>query len=234
MPSTPIKSPISNFLRKTIGKGIIYNNRYYYKEKLYKNKNEFNGFQHKIIEIQGEAYLDGYWGSEKYFKDIEDIICEEFTVKYAPDKKNQTLINQILNCESVSLHIRRGDYVNDASANKLFGTCSMEYYDSAIKEISRNIENPHFFIFSDDLEWMQKNMKLSFPTTYVNINGADKDYEDLRLMSYCKHFIIPNSTFGWWGAWLSDNKNKIIIAPKRWYNSMIEPKEFLPKNWIRL
>ena len=159
------------------------------------NKNIYN------LKVKSDIYLNGYWASEKYFKDIKDIILKEFTMKYSTDEQNQIMINKILDCESVSLHIRWGDYVNSPITNKLFGTCSMEYYNSVIVKIKEKITNPHLFIFSDDPERTQKNMRLSFPTTFVNINKADKDYEDLRLMSLCKHNIIADSTFSWWGAW---------------------------------
>lgn len=197
-------------------------------------------FNEKILNNeQMNFYLDGYWGSEKYFKGIKDIIHNDFSVKKQPNKQNQIMINKILNSESVSIHIRRGDYVDDKDTNKLFETCSMEYYNSAIVKIKEKFTNPHFFIFSDDPEWTLKNMKISFPTTYVNINGADKDYEDLRLMSLCKHNIIANSTFSWWGAWLNNNPDKIVIAPKKWFadpirNAKINFDDLYPKDWIIL
>jgi hypothetical protein len=193
-------------------------------------------FSFTLSSKKQDLYLDGYWGSEKYFKDIEGIIRKEFTVKYAPDEQNQNMINQIVNCESVSIHIRRGDFASCPSTIKLHGVCSMVYYKNAIEKLMENINKPHFFIFSDDQQWTQQNMKLSFPTTFVNINGADKDYEDLRLMSLCKHNIIANSTFSWWSAWLNDNPEKIVIAPKKWFadpirNAEINFEDLYPKKW---
>lgn len=191
------------------------------------------------LKNKGIIYLDGYWGSEKYFHDIENIIREELTVKNVPDEQNQTMINEILAVESISLHVRRGDYISHPDASKVFGMCSMEYYDAAIKKLSEKIENPHFFIFSDDQEWVQKNLILPFPTTYVTLNGSEKDYEDLRLMSLCKHNIIANSTFSWWGAWLNSNPHKTVIAPKIWFrdpliNAKVKFEDLYPAGWVIL
>ena len=113
----------------------------------------------------------------------------------------------------------------------------MEYYERAVNFIAREIKNPQFFIFSDDHVWMKKNMKLNFPTTYVDHNKDDKNYEDMRLISLCRHQIIANSTFSWWGAWLNDNPNKIVIAPKKWFNKVklsVDTKDVIPNSWIKL
>lgn len=198
-------------------------------------------FNQNIFDMKSkkDIYLNGYWGSEKYFNDIKDIIRKEFRVKYALDEQNQEMITKISDCESVSLHIRRGDFVRRMSSINLHGVCSMDYYHNAIEKLMEEIDNPHLYIFSDDPQWTQKNMNLSFPTTYVTINGADKDYEDLRLMSLCKHNIIANSTFSWWGAWLNPNPDKIVIAPKIWFrdpveNEKINFEDLYPKQWIMI
>jgi len=204
------------------------------------------GFNKNIYEIKfkKDLYFDGYWGSEKYFKDIEDIIRKEFTAKYALEGANLKIANKISDTNSVSLHVRRLHGISnngniDIKGVNIHGATNLEYYHSAIEYLSEKYNNLHFFIFSDDSEWMQKNMKLSFPTTYVNINGIDKDYEDLRLMSLCKHNIIANSTFSWWGAWLNENPYKIVIAPKKWFNdpdanAKIKFEDLYPKEWLML
>ena len=138
---------------------------------------------------------------------------------------NKNISELILNSNSVGIHIRRGNYVADAQVNHIHGTCDMDYYNRSIKYISGRITNPHFYIFSDEIEWAKQNFKIEFPMTYVDTNIGfdgenyqdDKNYEDLRLMSQCKHNIIANSSFSWWGAWLNVNPNKIIIAPKNWF-----------------
>lgn len=186
-------------------------------------------------KIKRNTYLEGYWGSEKYFKSIENIIRKEFIVKNDPDKENKLMINNILNTESVCIHIRArrpGSFQN-------FAILPLEYYSKAIKVLTKKIKNPHFYIFSDDPEQARNTLNLSFQTTLVNINGIDKDYEDLRLMSYCKHNIIVNSTFSWWGAWLNSNPDKIVIAPKKWFkdpemDKRIKFEDLYPKKWIVL
>ena len=192
-------------------------------------------FNFTLLSKKQDLYLDGTWGGEKYFKDIEGIIRKEFTIKFTPDKQNQSIMDQISDCDSISIHVRRGDHVN----HKLHGACSMEYYKNAIEKLMEDINKPHFFIFSDDPQWTKKNIKLSFPTTYVNINDTEKGYEDLRLMSSCKHNIIANSTFSWWGAWLNNNPEKIVIAPEKWFtdplrNAKVNFEDLYPKKWIIL
>ncbi|MBT9150861.1 MAG: O-antigen biosynthesis glycosyltransferase WbnK [candidate division WS2 bacterium] len=135
----------------------------------------------------------------------------------------------------MSLHIRRGDYVFNLHTNQFHGTCDLDYYFRCVEYLTTKVKNPHFFIFSDEPEWARNNLKLSYPTTLVDHNEADKNYEDLRLMSQCKYHIIANSTFSWWGAWLSQNPEKIVFAPKRWLKSDdYNPKDLMPDKWIKV
>jgi hypothetical protein len=225
-------------LREENRKGVVCK----IKRKLFGKKSSHineEGFEFSLLSKKRDLYLDGYWGSEKYFKDIKNIIHKEFTVRVDPDEQNQLMINKIAECESVSIHFRRGDYINDKNASKLFNNLTMDYYNSAVIKISKSIKNPFLFIFSDDPEWTQKNIKFSYPTIHVNINGTDRGYEDLRLMSLCKHNIIANSTFSWWGAWLNNNPDKIVIASKIWFkdpvkNAGINFDELYPKGWIMI
>ena len=189
-------------------------------------------FNEKTLLKKGSIYLDGYWQSEKYFKEIRNVIVKDFTIKIEPDKRNKSMIKKIKNSNSICIHIRRGDYISNAKTNKFHGACSLKYYYNAIEIIIKKVKNPTFYIFSDDYQWTKENLKLKYPTIYVNINSPKKGYEDLRLMLNCKHFIIANSSFSWWGAWLSDNPNKIVCAPKRWFKSAYEG-DIVPKSWIR-
>lgn len=195
------------------------------------------GFEPELLDLKGDLYLFGFWQSEKYFKEIAPAIRAELKVVTPPDERNQELLNLISAVEAVSLHVRRGDYVADPNVNKNFGTCTPEYYAQAIHHIKKNVAHPHFFVFSDDPEWAEANIKPDAPVTYVqgSANPQDYDYEDLRLMYSCKHFIIANSSFSWWGAWLSDNTSKIVIGPKRWFaRSDVDTSDILPDNWIKL
>ena len=122
-----------------------------------------------------------------------------------------------------------------APYNSVHGTCSMDYYFRCIEYLASTIKDPHFFIFSDDPKWVRDNLKLPYPTTIVDHNGVEKDYEDLRLMTQCKHHIIANSTFSWWGAWLCENPKKMIFAPQKWFVTD-EPNtgDLIPEGWHRL
>jgi len=188
-----------------------------------------------IFNIKGSSYITGYWQSEKYFIDKTEIIRKELTVKNEPDEKNSKYLKFINETNSVSLHIRRGDYAYNPEAYKTYGLLDLDYYTKAIEYISDRVKRINIFAFSDDISWVKKEIKTRFPIYYIDFNGADKDYEDLRLMYNCKHHIIANSSFSWWGAWLSDNPRKIVIAPMNWYAKRdINSEDIYGNNWIRL
>ncbi|MCK4918256.1 MAG: alpha-1,2-fucosyltransferase [Candidatus Pacebacteria bacterium] len=190
-------------------------------------------FNKKALENNNkDIYLDGYWQNEKYFKDMENIILKEFRIRETYQVENKTLLNDIINSNSVSIHIRRNDYVQNKKTNEVHGVCTIGYYQKAIQKISKNNDDIHIFVFSDDILWTQNNLKSNFPITFVDKN---KDYEDLILMSMCKHNIIANSSFSWWGAWLNQNPNKIVIAPKKWFNNLKNNKQNpIPQTWIQI
>ncbi len=176
------------------------------------------GFDKEIFKIKGNICLDGYWQSEKYFKDIEEIIREEFSFRDKPSKLNREVIEKIKKTNSVSVHVRRGDYAKNPKTLQTHGLLDIEYYQNAINLIKSQIKKTEFFVFSDDIEWVKKNLKIGKSVNYISHNGLDKGYEDLRLMSSCKNHIIANSSFSWWGAWLSENPHKIVIAPEQWFS----------------
>ena len=192
-------------------------------------------FNSKYLKINKSSYITGYWQCENYFNNYFPIIANEFEIKIPPCLKNQSLIDEINSeKESVSLHIRRGNYVNEENVSKIHGTVSMKYYESAINYIELNSVNPKFYIFSDDINWAKENLKLSHRVIFVDINDDQTDYEDIRLMSLCKNNIIANSTFSWWGAYLNKNNDKIVIAPKQWFKDPIknnEAKNIIPLSW---
>ena len=213
---------------KSLEKYKPYYRRRYIRERHYH-------FDPEIFKISSDVYLEGYWQSEKYFKDIEDIIRNEFKIKHKPDSENRKMGPEISGLQSVSIHIRRGDYVSDPVINKFHGVCPLEYYYTAIKRIAKTIKNPHFYIFSDDIKWAQDSLKIPYPTTFITNNATGKPFEDLRLMSFCKHHIIANSSFSWWGAWLSVNAGKIVFAPKKWFiDAGNNINDLIPGSWHRL
>ena len=210
--------------RKLLGdtKFIYDTNEYVFNENLYKLKN---------------SYLNGYWQSINYFKDIESELREDFTFKNELDIKNLEILNEIENSNSVSVHIRRGDYMSPQNF-KIYGNIATEeYYKESIRIIEEKIENPTFFVFSNDMEWVKENIKINSKAFYIDINSGDDSYKDMQLMSNCKHNIIANSSFSWWGAWLNNNKNKIVIAPQKWINRdnvNSDKIELFYDNWILL
>ncbi len=192
-------------------------------------------FSPSVLAAPDNVYLDGYWQSEKYFRDIEDVIRKEFTVRYPLAGKNLEICSMIRSSNSIFLHVRRGDYVSSRRTNEYHGVCGMGYYNTAVEAISKRIHNPHFFIFSDEPDWAEKNLTIPFKTTYVSHNGVSGGHEDMRLMTMCRHGIIANSSFSWWGAWLSSTPEKIIIAPGRWFaQDGIDTRDLIPESWIRI
>lgn len=187
-------------------------------------------FLHYDYEFElapNNCYIMGYWQSEKYFSPISNIIKEEF--KFKKKIYNETF-EKISRLNSVSIHIRRGDKVN---ANSNYYSTDLEYIYKSVALIKSYVEEPFFFIFSDDLEWVKENIELKDPHYYVN---SKHSYEDLQLMSSCKHNIIAESSFSWWAGWLNENPNKIVIAPseKRWNKLFTDTQDLYPSEWIVL
>lgn len=223
--------------------GILYRNKVatYFLEKLitqynekryttYKEKKEF--VYDENIFYKTSNLLVGIWQVEAYFKDYKEKISREFVFNKPKDKKNKKLIEEINNCNSISVHIRRGDYlgVNWAKTHKVIK--DKTYYINSINYLNKKIENPHYYIFSDDIPWVKENLK--FPDcTFVDHNKGKNAYIDMYLMSLCKHNIIANSTFSWWGAWLNKNENKIVIIPERWLNTK-NCLGIYPSEWVKM
>lgn len=191
-------------------------------------------FNEKVLEASDQTLLVGYWQSEKYFKKNETQIREDFTfIQRLSDTKQKILEEIERTPHSVSFQIRRGDYVTNPNSNKFHGLTSMEYYDKAVDYISKKINNPVFYVISDDPKWCEENIKLNYPTVFVDsIPGAG--WEDMYLTSRCRHNIIANSSFGWWGSWLNKHIDKIVIAPKKWaQDRKADYTDIALRSWIR-
>lgn len=197
-------------------------------------------FDPKVFAHDGR-YFDGYWNTEKYFTHIADELRDEIRIKNTLSDYSQGISDLISKAASqsgsaaISLHVRRADYVSNAKVKAAFGICSMEYYQAAIAHVTAGIKHPHFFIFSDDHAWAAENFKsLPYPITCIT-NTAEKNYEDLTLMSRCTHNIIANSTFSWWGAWLNKNPTQIVVAPKTWFvSSNFDTSDVVPERWVKM
>jgi hypothetical protein len=224
-----IKQYFAKYLRFLIKKTRVFKSLKF--RKMYFEKQGFT-FDPGILSSSSVYYV-GYWQSYKYFNNIREVLIKEFTLKENFNEKNLYMLSQIEQTNAVSLHVRRGDYVSNEHTNTIHGTCSLDYYNKAAETIAQRIESPIFYIFSDDINWVRDNLKLKFPMKYIDFNN-DSPENDIILMSNCKHNIIANSSFSWWGGWLNEHSNKIVCAPKKWINTEDNTNDLIPKDWIRI
>ncbi|MBQ9991387.1 MAG: alpha-1,2-fucosyltransferase [Lachnospiraceae bacterium] len=186
------------------------------------------GFYDKIYGWN-TMYLDGYWQSERYFREIKKDILRQFEFPQMLGEENIKMMSWIVGCNSVSVHIRRGDYLNN---KKRYGNIwENGYYEKAIKYIRNKVDSPKFFFFSDDIEWVKQNYK-NDDFIYVD-NEKENDYIDMQLMSMCKNNIIANSSYSWWGAWLNSREDKIVVAPAQW-NLDTDNTDIFCDEWITI
>lgn len=181
--------------------------------------------------------LDGFWQSERYFGDSADVIRKELAFKRKTGPTFESFKQAIERAENpVSLHIRRGDYVSHPEFSKSFGFVGLDYYQTALKLLKDRFPTITLFVFSDDPEWVKQNLVLDVPHTFVANSGSDADLDDLQLMSLCKHHVIANSSFSWWGAWLNAEVNKVVVAPKGWFKNKPDWNtcDLIPTTWLRL
>jgi hypothetical protein len=193
-------------------------------------------FDPKFFHIPSNAYIEGYWQSECYFKPITNIIRRDFSFYKPLDRLGREMAQQVSMVNSVCLNVRRGDYVSIKATNKHHGVCEKDYFHRGISFIADKIEKPHYFIFSDDVEWCRDNLVFDYPHTIVeNKYAGFKFGQKLQLMTMCKHFIIANSSFAWWAAWLCSHSEKIVIAPLNWYrNPRMNTQYLIPNSWVRI
>lgn len=192
-------------------------------------------FDPAVRDLTAPHALTGYWQSERYFSDAARTIRHEFTATEPMEPENRVVAGDIEAVTAVSLHVRRGDYVTSTSANAVHGTCSLDYYRMAIDHIKSRVATPHFFVFSDDPDWTRANLDCNAATTFVASNPATRGFRDMQLMSLCRHHIIANSSFSWWGAWLNPRPDKTVVAPARWFaTSKNDTADLLPPSWIRV
>jgi len=180
------------------------------------------------------AIFEGYWQSKLFFSENESQIKNEFSFKNKIENEKgpiKYILNDIMSKNSVMLNIRRTDYLN----NNFHGVMGLEYVNKAKQIIESKITNPHYFIFSDDIDWCTKNLSFENSTIVNHEYKGEKFSNYLQLMSKCKHFIIPNSTFAWWSVFLSENNNKIVVSPKKWFtDESIHTESLIPSDWIRI
>jgi hypothetical protein len=194
----------------------------------------FYQYNKRFFDLPSDVYLVGYFQSERFFERVKDNIRKEFALKDQSGAAFNFFAEKIRNSNSTSIHFRRGDYITYSGLNKIFGVPSLKYYYDAVNELCLKVKNPVIYIFSNDIEWVKQNFNIQLPTVYVT-DPSLKFYEEMTLMSFCRHNIIANSSFSWWGAWLNNNPDKIIIAPEKWFQWWkINTRDIIPSGWIKI
>ena len=194
-----------------------------------------------ISDIEGKitknCILKGFWQSEKYFAHCKDDIRKQFSFLPFDEKKNIAIMNKMEKENSVAIHLRKGaDYLQSELMGK--GLCGVEYYIKAIEYIKQNVDNPVFYVFTDNPEWVKNNLpKFDYILVDWNEVAGKKNFRDMQLMSCAKHNIIANSTYSWWGAWLNPNHNKIVIGPTKFFNpinKIFSSSDIMCEDWVRI
>lgn len=190
-------------------------------------------FDPRFGHIAKPVYLVGYWQSEKYFALDRASLLQDIQL-VAPLPANMPLLDEIRSTRSVALHIRRGDYVSSTAAAQFHGLCDMSYYHAAINALKARFPDIHVFVFSDEPVWARTNLVLDVPTRYVDANPPDQGHIDLELMRQCRHHVIANSSFSWWGAWLCESGEQMVYAPGRWFADLAtDTSDVIPARWIQ-
>ena len=190
-----------------------------------------------MLTLKNNIFYDGFWQSYKYFENIRDELLKRFVLNYEMNQYYNTILTDICSSDSVSLHVRRGDYISNPDANTFHGICDLDYYKTAIKEVTFLHKNLKFFIFSDDISWVKSNLTF-LPSNHEFIESENTDsHAEMFLMSKCRINIIANSSFSWWAAWLNTNINKMVFFPAVWFADKEYNKkthDLFPSNWIKI
>lgn len=194
---------------------------------------EEKGFYYhpEFDELKGDVRLVGFWQSYKYFEPYRHEIAGAFSFPRLASWFSRDLLASILEKDSILLHVRRGDYTSKQRRN-FHGLLPVDYYNEAVSRLGQLVSQPHLFLFSDEIEWCKRRFRYDLPITFVDSNSPTSGVDDMHLMSACKHFVIANSSFSWWAAWLSPSPEKCIYAPRRWF-ARIDAQDLVPKSWIR-
>lgn len=216
--------PVNKLIYTKYCRGL---NPFYLKRVLEK---DFSKFDSTVLDAGNNIFLDGYFFSHKYFISNKELLSKELSPKMKMNADNANYLEKIRNSNSVSVHFRRGDY----TLTDFHGLLQQSYYQQAVDIIKQKVNNPSLFMFSDEPLWVRENIKFDIPFEIVDINKDEFNYLDIELMKNCKHNIIANSGFSWWGALLNYHKDSIVIAPKKWINSQKDEFDNVPDNWVTL
>ena len=201
-----------------------------YKEKLYRETNPAE-INLQILDMDN-IYFDGYWQHAGYFENVTDKLKDDFVFQKSTKPEDVRALEQIQGSNSVGVHVRRGDYLK--TPDLYGGICTEAYYKEAFEIMRGMVSDPHFFFFTDDPHWVKKQFKLKNMLIVDWNDSTAESWRDMRLMSFCQHNIIANSSFSWWAAWLNDNQNKSVISPARWEYGKPMAAYRRMKNWIYL
>jgi len=192
------------------------------------------GYDPGLLHCKAPVHIEGFWQNERYFVHLaNELRTELFVPRDSVQGLNAELLDRITSGSCASIHVRRGDYVSNAESNQYHGVCPPEYYLKAADQFVREQGVEHFFLFSDEPDWVKANLPLPYPLTIVSHNTGRNSHWDLHLMRHCKHHIIANSSFSWWGAWLNADPQKVVIAPAQWFQGNATPaSDILPPEWI--
>lgn len=200
----------------------------------------------RVVQQPGQAYfpdalsapnnslLVGYWQSERYFAEIGEIIRADFTLASPPPDADTELSKYIREVGAIGVHVRRGDYITSSSARAFHGVPGVRWYETAVDLIAARVGPVELVVFSDDPDWCEAELRLAWPTTYIR-HHLTEPHEDLRLLSTCRHHVIANSSFGWWGAWLGQAPGQVVVAPSPWFRHRgADSRDVIPERWVAL
>ncbi len=189
----------------------------------------------RFFDASDNTYLYGMWQSERFFAPVADLLRLHFSFRYPPQPSVEEMARRIRTSgPSVAVHFRRGDYVRNPSFNRKLGVLPFDYYERAIAFVRERVPDAVLYIFSDDIDTIEREFRPSGPHVFVRATQPWHAYDKIRLISLCDHAIISNSTFAWWGAWLNPSSSKIVIAPSPWFSTATaHPNQFVPPSWIQ-
>jgi hypothetical protein len=192
------------------------------------------GYDSRFTEAGDGRYLNGYWQSWRFFEKVEPLIREHFTLRREKTERVSQLAEQLRRSETVSVHVRRGDY-KTREAQAYHGILPASYYREAIERVLSRHPKARFLFFSDDMEWVRAHLDTRLPLFDSGDEVGRTALEDLHLMQHCRHHVIANSSFSWWGAWLNPDPDKTVVAPVDWFATKEnETKDIVPPSWIRV
>ncbi len=234
--NTDLKRASKDEIDRTAGRGVF--RKLWVKLRLRKPTHfrPQSSFDERALGLEEPAYLNGYFQSERYFFDIKEEIARAFSFKVPLPTRCVPLADRISTTESVSVHVRRGDYASRPVNRAKYVQLTKEYYNECAARMRHAVPKARFYLFSDDPTWVNENLGDWDDAEIVDVNRNGDAFEDLRLMTMCRHNIIADSTFSWWGAWLNANPNKRVFAPARWFADRPAEAEagLVPDSWQKV